>query len=203
LLASIRYLPVDRALDGYYRSREIPSDRLEVLIRFANEAIGYDDHFRYRDGLSQLHYLRGLDVNTPASERREAYRKAEAEAANSLRQAPVQPAVWLRLATVRWVLRDEPETIIAPWKMSVFTGRTVSTLYSYRVEMGLAHYSHLGSEEISMLRDQLRLAWRNRPGALIPVLARRDPTLAATRGLLGGGDPETLAEMEAWLERLR
>ena len=54
-----------------------------------------------------------------------------------------------------------------------------------------------------MLLDQLRLAWRARPGTLIRVLARRDPGLDVTRYLLGDSDPDTLAEMEAWLERLR
>jgi hypothetical protein len=203
VLASIRYLPVDRALAQYYTTNEIPSDRLNVLIRFADEAIGYHDYFRYRDGLSQLHYLRGLDVQTPAGERREAYRMAEAEAENALRQAPAQPAVWLRLATIRWILHDEPETIVTPWKMSVFTGRTHSSLYTHRVEIGLAYRAWLESEGLAMLRDQMRLAWKARPGTLIRVLARRDPGLAVTRGLLRGGDPDTLAEMEAWLERLR
>ena len=38
---------------------------------------------------------------------------------------------------------------------------------------------------------------------LIRVLARRDPGLEVTRALMGDSDPDTLAEMEAWLERLR
>jgi hypothetical protein len=203
VLASIRYLPVDRALAQYYTTNEIPTNRLNVLIRFAGEAIGHHDHFRYRDGLSQLHYLRGLDMHTPASERRGAYRSAETEAATSLERGPAQSAVWLRLATIRWILHDEPETIVEPWKMSVFTGRTHSALYTHRVELGLAHHAHLNREGRAMLLDQLRLAWRARPGTLIRVLARRDPGLDVTRYLLGDSDPDTLAEMEAWLERLR
>lgn len=203
LLSSIRYLPVDRALDTYYRDKQIPSDRLTVLIRFAGEAIGRHDHYRYRDGLSQLHYLRGLDVQTPARERRAAYRSSETEAVESLRQAPVQSAVWLRLATIRWVLRDEPETIIGPWKMSVFTGRTYTTLYNRRVEIGLAFMDQLDEEGRAMLRDQVRLAWKLRPGILVQVLERRDPGLNRIRGLLAGSDPQTVDEMEAWIEKLR
>jgi len=142
-------------------------------------------------------------VRTPAAERRNAYRSAEAEAKNALRRAPAQAAVWLRLATIRWILHDEPETIVEPWKMSVFTGRNQSTLYTSRVELGLAHHAYLDREGEAMLLDQLRLAWRARPGTLIRVLARRDPSLAVTRHLMGNSDPDTLAEMEAWLERLR
>ena len=37
LIASVRYLPVDRALDRYYSDNLIPTDRLAVLIRFTKE----------------------------------------------------------------------------------------------------------------------------------------------------------------------
>ncbi len=180
-LAAFRYLPVDRAMDRYYADNEIPSDRLEVLIGFAEEALAHHPHYRYHDGLSQLHYLRALDPNTPARERRAAYRSAEAEAVESLRQAPAQAALWLQLATIRWVLHDEPETIVAPWKMSVFTGRNHSSLYTRRVEVGLMHRAFLDEEGRAMLRDQLRLAWRVRPGALVgrAPAGNRRPVLAS------------------------
>lgn len=202
LIASVRYLPVDRALDRYYSDNLIPTDRLAVLIRFTKEAIGRNDHYRYRDGLSQLHYLRALDVQTPARGRRSAYRSAEAEAMESLRLAPAQAAVWLRMATIRWILHDEPEAIIEPWKMSVFTGRTYSTLYTRRVEIGLAFLDQLDEEGRAMLRDQVRLAWKLHPGGLMQVLSRRDPGLRQMRNLLAGADPLIITDMEAWIEKL-
>jgi hypothetical protein len=201
--AAFRFLPVDRAIARYHVEREIPSDRLPVLVEFARAALGHHDHYRYRDGLSQLHYLRGLDPWTPALQRLPAYEDAAAEAVNALLQAPAQPETWLRLATIRWILHDEPADIVGPWKMSVFTGRTHSALYAQRVELGLAHRAYLDDEALAMLRDQLLLAWRSQPGTLIQVLARRDRGLALTRGLLESNDPAALQEMEAWLEKLR
>ena len=203
LQASVRYLPVDIALDRYFQDRQIPSGRLEVLIGFAAESIAYHDHYRYHDGLSLLHYLRGLDINTPAMQRRAAYREAEAEAVTTLQRAPAQPSAWMRLANIRWVLRDEPEKIIEPWKMSIFTGRMDSTLISQRVETGLAHRQYMDQEAESMLRDQLLLAWRLQPGTFIKVLSRRDPNLLLTWELVQNTDPAALEEMEAWLEKLR
>ena len=203
LYASIRYLPVEIAINRYYSTREIPSDRLPVLIRFSQEALARHKHYRYHDGLSLLHYLRALDVFTPALERRDAYRQAEAEAINSLQRAPAQPAVWLRVATMRWILHDEPETIIQPWKMSIFTGRTDSSLFGLRVDMGLAHYEFMDAEAVAMLRNQLVLAWRARPGTLVQVMVQRDRQLTVTRALLEGTDPTALAEMEAWIAKLR
>ena len=75
--ASFRYLPVDIAIQRYYDDQQIPTDRLPVLVRFAEEAIRRSDHYRFHDGLSQLHLLRALDPYTPALERRPAYRLAE------------------------------------------------------------------------------------------------------------------------------
>jgi hypothetical protein len=203
LQASLRFLPVDIGIARYYKDREIPTDRLTVLIRFGDEAVGFHDHYRYHNGLSLLHYLRALDVYTPARERRGAYRQAESAGMATLSRAPAQPAAWLRLATIRWILHDEPEAIIQPWKMSIFTGRTHSSLYTHRVEVGLAQRAFLDDEGVAMLRDQLLLAWKTRPGTLIQVLARRDRKLLTTRGLLEFTDPEALDEMEAWLERIR
>ena len=201
--ASFRYIPVELAIKQYQQDQQIPTERLPVLIRFADRAIELNNHYRFHDGLSQLHLWRALDPYTRALERRPAYRMGESEAMISLQLAPSQPAAWLRLATVRWVLRDEPETIVQPWKMSIFTGRTNASLLKRRVEIGLAFFGELDSEGSSMLRDQLLLAWRIRSGALVPVLAGRDPELATVRALLADNDPTTLAEMEERLEGLR
>ncbi len=198
--ASFRYLPVDFAIDRYYADRQIPTDRLAVLIQFAGEAINYHDHYRYHDGLSLLHYLRGLDIYTPARERRDAYRQAGLQATEALSRAPSQPDTWLRLATIRAILRDDADAIIEPWKMSIFTGRTHSTLLAPRVGIGLSQLQNMNPESRSMLRDQLLLAWETKPAELLSTLRLRDPGLRKTRDLVGKTDPAALAEMEARLE---
>lgn len=203
LRASYRYLPVEIALQAYFSTREIPSARLDVLIRFAHQAVAWHDHYRYHDGLSLLYLLRAVDVHTPALQRRDAYQAAADEAMAALQRAPAQPAVWLRLANIRWTLHDEPETILTPWRMSILTGRTDSSLLAQRVELGLAHEEYLDAEAVAMLRDQLLLAWRLQPGSVIRVLALRDRGLSVTRALVQNTDPLALAEMEAWLEKLR
>jgi len=203
LLASYRYLPVEIALQRYFSTRVIPSDRLPVLMGFAARAIRFHDHYRFHDGLSLLYLLRATDINTPALERIDDYRSCETEAAAALERAPAQPDVWLRLATVRWILHDEPEAILTPWKMSIFTGRTDSILFARRIEIGLAYREAMDAEATAMLRDQLLLAWRAQPGAVMQVLALRDSGLVVTRELIKNTDPAALAKMEAWLDKLR
>lgn len=203
LQASLRFLPVDIAIERYYQDRQIPSHRMLTLIGFAEEALARNDHYRYHDGLSLLHYLRGLDIHTLALERRDAYRAAEAEAMETVRRAPAQPEAWLRMATVRSILRDEPEAVIAPWRMSVFTGRTHSTLLAPRVGVALPYLEFMDGETRAMLRDQLLLAWSLKPNDLLRQLKARDPSLRQTRELVASIDPDALAKMEAQIEKVR
>ena len=203
LQASFRYLPVEIAINRYYASGEIPTDRLPVLIGFAEQAVSRLDHYRFHDGLSILHLLRAVDLNTPAIERRDAYISAIEEAVAALERAPAQTITWLRLTRLRWILHEEPETVVSAWKMSVFTGRTTVSLIKQRVEIGLAYKGYLDEEGVAMLRDQLLLAWRLRPGPLIKMLSSRDPGLNLTTSLIVDSDPVALADMEAWLAKLK
>ena len=203
LQASYRFLPVDFAIDRYYESRAIPTDRMRTLLGFAQQSVARHDHYRYRDGMSFLQYLRGLDIYTPALERRAAYEAAETEAIEAVSRAPAQPEAWLRIATVRSILRDEPENVIGPWKMSVFTGRTHSTLVAPRAVIGLAYLDLMDNESRAMLRDQLLLAWDLKPRELLQELKQRDPALARTRELIGLLAPGALAEMEERIEKAR
>ena len=200
--ASYRFLPVDIAIERYFDNREIPSRRILTLIGFAGEAIGHHDHYRYHNGLSLLYYLRGLDIHTPALERRAAYRSAETEAMETVKRAPAQPEAWLRMAMVRMVLRDEPEEVIEPWKMSIFTGRTHSTLLVPRTTIGLDYLGFLDRESRSMLRDQLLLAWAMKPVELLRMLKTNDPGLEKSGALLGNTAPATLLEMEERIEKI-
>jgi hypothetical protein len=203
LQASYRFLPVDLAIERYYDDREIPSRRLLTLMKFARQAIGYHDHYRYHDALSLLHYLRAIDLRTPALERRDAYRLAEAEAVETVKRAPAQPEAWLRISTVRAILHEEADDVIETWKMSVFTGRTHSTLMVPRIDIGLPYLEFMDAETRSMLRDQLLLAWGLKPNDLLRVLKIRDPGLEKTHGLLGLSNPSEIGEMEVRLEKIR
>jgi len=201
-LSSLRFIPVDIAIDQYYQTGEIPTERLQELIGTANESLDTHKHYRFFDGLSILQLLRAVDWETPAAERRGAYEAAQQAAILSLKAAPGRTSTWTRLAYVSWILHEEPEDILAYWKMSVFTGRTDHSQFQQRLEIGLAHYSLLDEEGVAMLRDQLLLAWRVQPGVLVPVLKNYDSEFSITRALIENTDPVALQDMESWLEKL-
>ena len=144
-----------------------------------------------------------ISINTPALERRGAYRSSEKEAIETVKRAPSQPEAWLRIATVRSILRDEPEDILPPWRMSVFTGRTHSTLLAPRVGVALPYLEFMDDETRAMLGDQLLLAWALKPTELSRELKARDPRLERTRALVGKTAPGVLSDMEERLEKTR
>ena len=104
---------------------------------------------------------------------------------------------------MRAVLRDEPEQVLAPWRMSVFTGRTHSTLLAPRVGIALPYLEVMDAETRSMLRDQWLLAWRLKPGELWRELMQSDPALQRTRALIAPIAPDVMSELEARLEKAR
>lgn len=201
-VSSFRFIPVETAIDRYYETGEIPSQRLPVLIEYANSAIETNNHYRFHNGLSLLLQLRAVDLATPAIERRASYEAAFREAGISLRSAPAQSSVWLRRAYLGWVLREETDVILSDWKMAIFTGRTDQSQYKSRLEIGIAHRSFMDQEAVAMLLDQLMLAWRAQPGSVVSVLAMYDRDLHVTRSLITQTDPRALQEMEAWLEKI-
>ncbi len=201
-VSSFRYIPVETAIDSYYRTGEIPSERLPMLIEHANTAIDINSHYRFHNGLSLLQFLRAIDLATPAVERRSSYEASFREAAISLRSAPAQSSVWLRRAYLGWVLHEETDVILSAWKMAIFTGRTDQSQYKSRLEIGIAHRSFMDQEALAMLRDQLMLAWHAQPGAVVAVLAIYDRDMEVSRSLIAQTDPQALQEMEAWLEKI-
>ncbi|MBE9550403.1 MAG: hypothetical protein IMF09_13450, partial [Proteobacteria bacterium] len=62
LQASLTYLPVDTAINNYYKTQQIPNQQIPELIIRAEQAITEHDHYRYHEGLSLLHYLYGVDA---------------------------------------------------------------------------------------------------------------------------------------------
>lgn len=201
LQASLSYLPVDTALKNYYASREIPSQQLPGLIERSRQAIARHDHYRYRDGLSILYYLRGLDEHSPTRERRPAFERAIAEAQNVVAAAPARPMVWQRIARTHALLGHGPDKIIAPLKMSIYAGRVEPTLLIGRLELGYRYLAVLDDEAQGLLRDQTLLGWKLQPRQLIRAIEQGRVGWQGMRNLLGGRNDRVLQEMEASLGR--
>jgi len=160
--ASLHYLPVDTAIKRYFASNEIPTAQLPALRGRARESIALYDHYRYHDGLSLLNYLEAIDPATAPWRRRPALVRSERAGVDALRQAPAKPRTWLRVARARAAIGRSEAQVVAPLRMSIFTGRVEPTLLVPRLELGYAYLPGLDEETVALLRDQTLLAWRVR-----------------------------------------
>ena len=195
LHASLRYLPVDTAINRYYDTADVPALQLEGLQQRAADAIGIHPHHRYWDGLSLLHYLQATDTDNPLHKRREAFEESITAAEASLRRAPAQPRAWLRIAQARSWLRYPPEQVIEALKMAIYTGRVEPSMFLTRLALGLAYMPRMDGEALAMLRDQVLLAWQLQPRLLANALKNGDLRLDPLVQLLTGAHDTVLEDI--------
>lgn len=199
LRASLVYLPVDTALARHWAGDTPGPDQLAALSVRARQALAVHEHYRYRDGLSILEYLRAQDSGLSAQERRALLAASDEAALQSVSQAPMKPAGWLRVALARQYLGEAPASVIPPLLMSVYTGRVEPTLQLLRLELMYGLQRHLDADGRRLLQDQTLLVWQLQPRALVRhILSGRIPydrvadTLAATHPTVLDGIDEVI-----------
>jgi len=197
MFASLRYLPVDTAISKYWESQVVDSAQLEGLIARAEESIALHDHYRYWDGLSELHILNAQDMDKPFWKRRQELEQSISAAEEVVRRAPAKPRTWLRIARTKAFLAYPAEQVVAALKMSVLTGRVEPTLMLARLELGLRYLSSLDQEAIGLLRDQAVLSWTIHQHAMIKYIKAGAIDLDLLREVLSVNNPSIIAEMES------
>jgi hypothetical protein len=202
LSASLSYLPVDTALARHWAGEPLPAAQLDLLAERARQSLGRHGHHRYHDGLSLLLYLRAQDATVPEDERREALQASLESAVEVISRAPMKPAAWLRIAAARASLRHPAEQVSAALKMSIYTGRVEPSLLPLRLQLGFSYLARDDAEAMSLLRDQVLLAWDTQPRTFIGSIRSGAVSFTAVENLLVGRHNDVLAQMEAALEKV-
>jgi len=196
LKASLHYLPVDTAISKYRESREIDTGQLGGLIERAGESIAIHDHYRYWDGLSELHVL---DSQNPARsfwERRRALEESISAAEKAVRRAPTKPRTWLRIASAKEYLAYPSGQVIPALKMSILTGRVEPTLMLTRLELGLRYLHMMDAEGIHLVRDQAVLTWTTQKRPMLKRIESGHLGLALLREVMGGSNQAIISDIE-------
>jgi len=199
LRASFGYLPVDTSIALHWSGAVIPDLQRRALIARAGESLGQHGHYRYYDGISTLHYLRGLDSALPVAERRAALAISAVAAREVVALAPIKPLAWLRLAAAGSASGEPGEEIAAAFKMSAWTGRVEPPMMLLRLELGFAHRRWLDAEGIRLLQDQTVLSWDLQRQALISRFRSGAIDYSRVAALLARSHPDILTEMEVAL----
>jgi len=163
LVSSLRYLPVETALERNWGDYPIPQRQFPILIGIAKTAIQTLDHARYWQGLAWLYYIQAYDLGFDTKQGQILLTHSEEAFGVSLSKSPADPASWLRLAWVRYLLNDDSERVIKALKMSFYTGRAERYLMLDRLGLALRVTSQFEPQDISLVRDQVQLSWRFYP----------------------------------------
>ena len=196
LRASIAYLPVDTALARHWSGTTPPPDQLAALSERATRAIDLHDHYRYRDGLSILAYLRAQAPGLSPDQRRALLAASGEAAIESVRQAPMKPAGWLRVALARQYLGEAPASIAAPLLMSVYTGRVEPTLQLLRLAVLYDLQRHLDDNGRRLLLDQTLLTWQLQPRELVREIRSGRIPYDRIAGVLARAHPGVLGDID-------
>lgn len=199
LMASVRFLPVDTAISGYWQGRDIDAAQFDGLIKRAQEAIAIHDHYRYFAGLSEIETLASGDPDRSLWQRRQALQNAITAATEAVKRAPVNPRAWLRIARAKELLAYPAEQLVPPLKMSILTGRVEPPLMLTRLELGLRHLPVLDEEAVRLIRDQALLCWTIDKRSMLRRIASGSLGIDWLRMLLADNNPAVIAEMEAQL----
>jgi hypothetical protein len=201
LVSSISYLPVKSALARHWRDFPITEAQFPGLIAIANRSIEQHNEARYWQGLGWLHFLHAFSQGAGTSEGVASLQNAQIAFENFVMRSPASPSEWLRLAWIHWLLGGEQGRVVDHLKMSIYTGRAERHLMPSRTELALRVADQFLQDDLSMLRDQLRLTWRIHSRELIRIV-RNDLHYRDTLvELLGDDDPKLLTEIEERLEK--
>lgn len=197
LRASFSYLPVDTAISNYRKTGNTDGMQLDGLIERATESIAIHNHYRYWQGLSELHILKGQNMSQTVWQRRQALDNAILAAQEVVRKAPAKPRAWLRIARAKELLAHPPEQILSALKMSILTGRVEPTLMLTRLELGMRHLKNLDQETIRLLSDQAALTWTTQKRAMLERIKSGSLGMDLLSEVLAENHPVIISEMEA------
>jgi len=160
LISSLSYIPVDAALKRHWEDDPIQQNQFPVLIEIAEKASQRLDLAHYWQGLGWLYFLQVNSLNYNTQEGRKYLSKSQIAFEIALEKSPVNPASWLRLAWVHALLDHDPSAVVKTISMSFYTGRAERHLILNRLDLALRYVNYFNKEDLSLIRDQVQLAWR-------------------------------------------
>lgn len=198
LLAYLQFLPVQQVQSRLFVSGAAGQD-LEGLIARSNRAISLHENYSFFSTLSLLHYLQGVDADASLYERRRSLEQSLSSARASLRSAPLQPDLWLRLATAGFQVFLPAQELAAYFRMAVWSGRVEPTHLINRLQIGFALQAQLDDEGLGLLRDQVLLAWNLRQRDFVTAIRKGQLSRQSVESLLAVTHPDVIREMESVL----
>lgn len=139
-----------------YDGQSIPVADLQVAARLLSLSVAAGGGAQAAGDLSRILMLEAVALDVDDPRRPELLVKAEDLVGESLADAPGQPSLWLRLATLRY-WRGDRSGAAAALNLSVMSGAVAPALMTSRLEIGLALRDVMDDDDLALLRRQVIL----------------------------------------------
>ncbi|TXL13101.1 hypothetical protein BMR05_12880 [Methylococcaceae bacterium HT4] len=147
---------------------EVPANELMLrAVAKDEEALDWVDN---SDTWLQIgHFLQTLIYSGQYEEDEYLAMNAVADRANQLclSLSVVEPYVWYRLAVNRFIFDEKDLDVAQLLKFSIYTGRIEPNLLLLRLSFSSRYIDSFDEELISLVKDQIRLAWLLKKQALV------------------------------------
>lgn len=155
LVAAVIALPASPVLWEAYAGKPVPLPDLLAAADNLREAADWGSVAAAGDRGYLL--LRAASI-APLADQFALLMAAEQATLSSLAQAPGNPSLWLRLASLR-ERRGDGDGALAAWRMSVMTGGFEPALMPDRLSMGARLLPRMDADTRSLLVRQIRSTW--------------------------------------------
>lgn len=170
LIAGIKTL-YPNAVYEHILQDEKPANELIVKANIKlKEAIEWNQNSHY--WLQLAHFFQALIYSDEFKKNEYLALNSAADKANQncLLISAVEPYVWYRLAVNRFIVDEKDMTIENLLKFSVYTGRIEPNLLISRLSFLARYIDSFDDELISLVKDQIRLAWLSQRQQLINII---------------------------------
>lgn len=196
LLSSLQFLPAQQTLPRLYEPQATEKVDIPALRSRTQGAISLHDVYSYHFALSLLDYVQASEPRISLFSKRQLLESSFNEAKLALEGAPLQPELWLRLAFTGAQTFVPASELVQYFQMAIWSGRVEPTNLIARLHIGFALMPQLDANGLSLLRDQVLLAWNLKQPEFRNAVRNGQLNYSRIVGLMSTTHPDVVREME-------
>ncbi len=196
---AITKISANPVLKRLQKHKSVPREQLEDLIRSREDALYWRESAGTWSELGLAQLLLASQAETDNQKKRDLKIASISSLKKSLARAPADAFVWTRLAYAQFLLSGPSPEVATTLRMALQSAPYEPRLFAVRLEIAFLCWPYLGPDDRDLVWQQVRWAWRYRPGKLVR-LARSLDRIDVVRAALSQA-PEELLRFEKLLKK--
>ncbi|MEE8296012.1 MAG: hypothetical protein V3R64_09905 [Sphingomonadales bacterium] len=162
MVSSYALIPGNAPLREVGYGKGVDQEGLDAITRSRTRALVWAPDPRVTSDLALAKVLESEQLGSGGTDQKKALLyEAEALLRQSLALKPADPYAWARLGYVQFLLEGPTKEVARALKLSFLTGpHEPPQLVFLRLKLALATLDYFALEDISLIRHQIRFAWK-------------------------------------------